>query len=259
MTMRQALLGRTALVTGAGRGIGRALAVALAAQGADLVLVSRTKRELDETAELVSTSARVIAADLSDLAQVAAVVEQAGEVDVLVNNAAVPWPMGPTVQQDPADFASTFAVNVTAVVALTIGLLPGMLSRGWGRVVNLSSGAAQVPTFLLGGNAYTTSKLAVEGHTVNLAAELDGTGVTVNVYRPGTVDTSMMAWVRDDGGERIDAKSRAFFAEMQARGELLTPEQAAGYLIDRLPSEGTGQIWHAEDGVISRLAEEAGE
>lgn len=254
--MGQTLLGKRALVTGAGRGIGRAVAVGLAAEGADLVLVSRTRSELDETAALVSTSAQVIAADLGDLAQVAAVAEQAGAIDVLVNNAAVPWPMGPTAEQDPAEFAATFAVNVTAVVALTIGLLPGMLARGWGRVVNLSSGAAQVPDFLIGGNAYTTSKTAVEGHTVNLAAELAGTGVTVNVYRPGTVDTSMMTWVRDQGGDYIDDRAEEYFAQMKERGDLLTPKQAADFLLAQLPSEDNGRIWHADDGVINRLAEE---
>ncbi|MFI9379750.1 SDR family NAD(P)-dependent oxidoreductase [Kutzneria sp. NPDC052558] len=243
-------------MTGAGRGIGRAVAVGLAAEGADVVLVARTRSELEETAALVSTSAQVIPADLGDLAQVAAVAEQAGPVDVLVNNAAVPWPMGPTAQLDPAEFAATLAVNVTAVVALSIGLLPGMLARGWGRVVNLSSGAAQVPDFLLGGNAYTTSKTAVEGHTINLAAELAGTGVTANVYRPGTVDTSMMAWVREQGGDYIDDRSAEFFAQMKERGDLLTPEQAADFLIAQLPGADNGRIWHNDDGVIDRLAEE---
>ena len=243
-------------MTGAGRGIGRALAVGLAAEGANLVLVARTKSELDETAALVSTSARVIAADLGDLAQVAAVAKQAGAVDVLVNNAAMPGPIAPTATLAPAEYATAIAVNVTAVAALTIGLLPGMLDRGWGRIVNLSSGAAQVPEFMLGGNAYTTSKAAVEAHSVNLAAELAGSGVTVNIYRPGTVDTSMMSWVRGEGGQGLDAKSRSYFADVQSRGELLTPEQSAGYLIARLAGDENGETWHAADGLIDRLGAE---
>ena len=250
------LEGKTALVTGAGRGIGRALAVGLAAEGANLVLVARTKSELDETAALVSTSARVISADLADLDQVAAVADQAGPVDILINNAAVPGPLAPTATVDPAEFATAIAVNVTAVVALTIRLLPAMLERGWGRIVNLSSGAAQVPGFMVGGNAYTTTKAAVEGHTVNLAAELAGTGVTANVYRPGTVDTSMMAWVGGEGGRGLDARVRDYFAEVPKRGELLTPEQSAGELIARLPGDDNGQTWLAEDGLINRLAAE---
>jgi NAD(P)-dependent dehydrogenase (short-subunit alcohol dehydrogenase family) len=248
--------GRTALVTGAGRGIGRALAIGLAAEGADVVLVARSRDELDGTAALVSTSAKVIVADLGDLAQVEAVAVRAGAVDILINNAAAPGPLAPTATLDPVDFAASIAVNVTAVAALTIRLLPGMLARGWGRIVNLSSGAAQVPGFMIGGNAYTTSKVALEGHTVNLAAELAGTGVTANVYRPGTVDTSMMAWVRGEGGRGLDATSRAYFADVPKRGELLTPEQSAGYLIARLDRDDNGKTWHAADGLINRVADE---
>ena len=240
-------------MTGAGRGIGRAVAVGLAAEGADLVLVARSRDELEGTAALVSTKATVLPADLGDLSWVAEVAAEAGPVDILINNAAVPWPAGPTATIDPAEFAAAVAVNVTAVAALSIHLLPGMLERGWGRIVNLSSGAAQAPTFLKGGNAYTTTKAAVEGHTVNLAAELDGTGVTVNVYRPGTVATSMMTWVRDGGGRRMDPAVSEFFAEVAERGDLLTPEQSAAFLLARLPGEDTGQTWHAADGVISRL------
>ncbi|GAA3436764.1 SDR family NAD(P)-dependent oxidoreductase [Kutzneria kofuensis] len=244
-------------MTGAGRGIGRALAVGLAAEGADLVLVARSRDQLEDTAALVGTNARVIPADLGDLAQVAEVAAEAGPVDILINNAAVPWPAGPTATVDPAEFAYAVAVNVTAVAALTIHLLPGMLQRGWGRIVNLSSGAAQVPAFLNGGNAYTTTKSAVEGHSVNLAAELADTGVTVNIYRPGTVDTSMMTWVRDGGGRRMDPKVHEFFADVQDRGDLLTPDQSAGYLLARLAGDDTGQTWHAADGVIAELAEES--
>jgi len=251
--MGSTFAGRTALVTGAGRGIGRALAVGLAAEGADLVLVARSRDELEGTAALVSTKATVIPADLGELSQVAAVAAEAGAVDILINNAAVPWPAGPTATIDPAEFATAVAINVTAVAALTIGLLPGMLERRWGRIVNLSSGAAQAPAFLNGGNAYTTTKSAVEGHTVNLAAELAGTGVTANVYRPGTVATAMMTWVRDGGGTAMSAEVREYFTDVQQRGHLLTPEQSAGYLLARLGGEDTGQTWHAEDGIIARL------
>jgi NAD(P)-dependent dehydrogenase (short-subunit alcohol dehydrogenase family) len=165
----------------------------------------------------------------------------------------VPWPAGPTATLDPAEFAHAVSLNVTAVAALSIHLLPGMLERGWGRIVNLSSGAAQVPAFLNGGNAYTTTKYAVEGHTINLAAELDGTGVTANIYRPGTVATSMMTWVREGGGTAMDATVQAYFADVQQRGDLITPEQSAGFLLARLAGEDTGQTWHAADGIITRL------
>ena len=256
--MGSAFAGKTALVTGSGRGIGRALAVGLAAEGADVVLVARSREELEGTAALVSTKATVISADLRELSAVAAVAAEAGPVDILINNAAVPWPAGPTATLDPAEFAAAVALNVTAVAALTIHLLQGMLERRWGRIVNLSSGAAQMPAFLNGGNAYTTTKVAVEGHTVNLAAELDGTGVTANIYRPGTVATSMMTWVREGGGTAMDPTVQAYFADVQQQGQLLTPEQSAGFLLARLGGEETGQTWHAEDGIVARLDSEGG-
>ena len=77
-----------------------------------------------------------------------------------------------------------------------------MIERGWGRVVNVSSGIVANPKRMIGGNAYATSKSALEAHTLNLAAELVGTGVTVNVYRPGAVDTQMQAWIRRQSGSR---------------------------------------------------------
>jgi NAD(P)-dependent dehydrogenase (short-subunit alcohol dehydrogenase family) len=241
------LTGRTALVTGAGRGIGRALAVGLAAEGADVVLVARSRDELEATAALVSTKATVLPADLGDLAQVADVAAAAGPVDVLINNAAVPWPAGPTAKLDPAEVAAAIGLNVTGLIALTIGVLPGMLDRGWGRIVNLSSGVAAMPTFMIGGNVYTTTKVAVEGHTVNLAAELAGTGVTANIYQPGTVDTSMQTWVREEGSAQMDATTRAYFTDVHERGALLTPEHSAARLIARLASEDNGRTWSVND------------
>jgi NAD(P)-dependent dehydrogenase (short-subunit alcohol dehydrogenase family) len=233
------------LITGAGRGIGRALALGLAAEGMDVVLAARSRAELDEVASLVSTSARVIPTDLRDLAAVRALAERAGAVDVLVNNAAVPSPSGPVHTLDPAEYAEAVAVNVTALVALTIGVLPGMLARRWGRIVNLTSRAATSPTLMNGGNAYTTTKSAVEGHTFNLAGELEGTGVTANLYQPGTVDTSMQLWAATEGGAGLAPRTRALFTEARARGTLLTPEYSAGRLIEQLVGEDNGQRWYA--------------
>src|SRR6202043_1359814 len=99
--------------------------------------------------------------------------------------------LGPTAGIKAGDLRLAFEVNVIAPAALTAAVLPGMLDAGWGRGVNISSGVLASPAGMVRGNAYAATKAALEAHTVNLAAELRGTGVTVNAYRPGGVDTAM--------------------------------------------------------------------
>ena len=98
-----------------------------------------------------------------------------------------------------------------------------MLDSGWGRVVNVSSGIAAYPAGMIGGNAYATTKAALEAHTVNLAAELRGAGVTINAYRPGGVDTAMQTWIRGQDPGRIGAGLQERFNKNFADGVLITP------------------------------------
>ena len=218
--------GKTALITGAGRGIGREAALGLGAAGADVVLLARTATQLDETRALLGQSVparriRVVAADLADEEQrsrAAALVLAAGRGDILVNNAATVEPLGATVGITAADLRLAFEVNVVAPAVLTAAVLPGMLDAGWGRVINVSSGIAGNPAAMIRGNAYATTKAALEAHTVNLAAELRGTGVTVNAYRPGGVDTAMQAWIRRQDPERIGAGLHERFNRKLRRG-----------------------------------------
>jgi len=254
--MADQLDGKVALVTGAGRGIGRAIAGQLAAEGATVLLVARSRDELEETARLVRADggeALVMPADLADGDQINDLARLAGEVntgvDILINNAAVVWPLGPSVAVAPAEWAAAIGINLTAAATLTFAVLPGMIERNWGRVVNVSSGVAAHPGFMVGGNAYTTGKVALEAHTVNLAAELSGTGVCVNVYRPGAVDTDMQARLREQGPERLGAAVRDFSEQTHARGALLTPETSARSMVARLGGQDTGQIWDVSDPV----------
>jgi NAD(P)-dependent dehydrogenase (short-subunit alcohol dehydrogenase family) len=128
-----------------------------------------------------------------------------GGVGILVNNAATVEPLGPTASIAVADLRQALEVNVVAPAALTAAVVSGMLHTGWGRIVNISSAIAASPAGMIRGNAYATTKAALEAHTVNLAAELRGTGVTVNAYRPGGVETAMQAWIRAQDPERIGA------------------------------------------------------
>jgi NAD(P)-dependent dehydrogenase (short-subunit alcohol dehydrogenase family) len=244
--------GRTALITGAGRGIGRAVALGLGAAGARVVLLARTTAQLEETRALLrehgvlAGRVSVLPADLADeddRGRAVAAALAAGRVDILVNNAATVEPLGPTAGIKAADLRLAFEVNVIAPAALTAAVLPGMLEAGWGRVVNVSSAIAANPAGMIRGNAYAATKAALEAHTVNLAAELRGTGVTVNAYRPGGVDTAMQAWIRRQDPGRIGAALHERFNRNYAEGALITPEHSAAVLLTRLAGEDTGAVW----------------
>jgi 3-oxoacyl-[acyl-carrier protein] reductase len=245
--------GRHALVTGAGRGIGRATALALAQAGSNVSLLARSLDELESTAELVRAHGRVAnvaSADLGDPEQIpqaiAAVLGELGAVDILINNAAVVWPLGPTLSTNPRELESAFAINVFAPMALARALVPGMLDRGWGRVINVSSGVVDRPEAMVGMNVYAATKAALEAHTTNLASEVDGTGVTVNAYRPGSVDTRMQEWIRAQPPQRIGDELHATFVANERDGTLITPETSAVSLVRRLQGEDNGQIWRVD-------------
>lgn len=247
--------GRVALVTGAGRGIGRAIATGLAAAGAKVALVARSADQLDQAAAAIQAAggtAVVIAADLADAAALTGIPGRVagaiGPVDILINNAAVVQPAGPTLNADAEEWHTAFAVNVRAPFHLTLALVPSMLQRSWGRVVNVSAAIVERPAMMIGLNTYAATKAALEAHTLNLAGELAGTGVTVNVYRPGSVDTAMQAWFRSQSPEQIGQQLHDRFIAMHASGTLLTPGQSAAQLLQHMSgSNETGQIWSAND------------
>jgi NAD(P)-dependent dehydrogenase (short-subunit alcohol dehydrogenase family) len=245
---------KTALVTGGGRGIGRAIALELAARGVRVAVAARSTEELEATAAEIRAAggdAHVLTADLgasgagTQLGRGA--LAALGTVDILVNNAAVVWPLGASATIDPERWAQAFTVNVVAPAALSFALLGGMLERGWGRIANVSTGIVAAPAAMVGGNAYVATKSALEAHTINLAAELQGTGVTVNAFRPGAVDTAMQGWIRDQDPGVIGAALHERFDRMHADGGLLTPETSARALVARLEGEDTGAIWDVAD------------
>jgi NAD(P)-dependent dehydrogenase (short-subunit alcohol dehydrogenase family) len=245
---------KTALITGGGRGVGRAIAVQLAQRGARVAVVARSEDQLAATTAAIGDAGGRAVAIVADLGTPGAgtalarrAVDELGRIDILVNNAATVEPLGASATIDIEQFGDAFRLNVTSVAELTFALLPGMLDRGWGRVVNVSSGIVAAPGGMVGANAYAASKAAVEAHTLNLAAELDGTGVTVNAYRPGAVDTAMQAWIRDQDPAAIGRTLHGHFTQRHAAGDLITPEASAAALTRRMGGAATGEIWDFED------------
>jgi len=194
------LAGTTAVVTGASQGLGRAIALAYAREGADLLLVARRPEPLEAVrveVEALGVRAVAVPADVGVPAEVERVAATAldtfGRVDVLVNNASElgPTPMPYLIDTDPAALDRVLAVNVTGPFLLTRALLGPMLAAGQGSVVNVSSDAGVVG--YAGWGAYGLSKAALDQLTRIWASELDGTGVRVNSVDPGDMATAMHA------------------------------------------------------------------
>lgn len=189
-----ALAGRTALVTGAGSasGIGFACARRLGELGAHVVITATTVRIHERAAEL-GADARGVVADLTDETQAHALVAAAGTIDVLVNNAgmtsvAAPGETGTLLETEPAAWRASLERNLTSAYLLTRALLPGMLERGWGRVVNVASVTGPLVAYP-GDAAYAAAKAGMTGMTRAVAVEAGRGGVTVNAVAPGWIDT----------------------------------------------------------------------
>jgi len=187
--------GKWALVTGASRGVGRQVALGLAQHGCHLVLHSRELPHTEAVAaevEKLGAKAHRVAAELSDSAQVDRLIDDAlrlsGGIDILYNTAAVQSPYrSEWLQAPPEDYRASFEVNVIALARICQRLIPGMVQRKWGRIVNLTSGIADQPELM----AYAVSKAAVDKFVHDAVCRLDGTGVLMNLLDPGWLRTDM--------------------------------------------------------------------
>ena len=198
MNGQRDLEGLSALVTGATSGIGKAAAEELGRRGAEIVVHGRDADRGSAVAGTITAAggkARFVAADLTDPAQVDHLADQAGAVDVLVNNAGFSW-FGPTAELDVATFDRLFAANVRSAYFLVAALAPKMAARGSGSIINIASMAGQIG--LAGGAAYGATKAALAAMTRSWAAEFSPTGVRVNAIAAGPVLTNGAAPARTE-------------------------------------------------------------
>lgn len=221
--------GTWSLVTGASRGVGVHIAEGLAQLGSNVVVHSRDLSHTEALAarlERLGVEVVAVAGDLADQGQVDTlldgVLEAAGHIDILYNNAAIMTPEADPWAVPPADFRLSFEVNVISPARICGRLVPGMLERGWGRVINLTSGIADQPELA----AYAISKAALDKYVRDFAPTLAGTGVQMNLLDPG--------WLRTDLGGS------------QAPGE---PSSALpGVLVPVLLNDGrSGRFFRAQD------------
>jgi len=206
--MTATLSSRTALVTGASRGIGKAIALALAEAGANVAVNYRERKsEAEATVKAISALGRkavALQADVSGAKAVAELVRQAeavlGPIDILVNNAGVAVRRG-LEDLSEEDFDRTIATNLKSAFLCTQAVFAGMRQRGWGRIINISSGAARGAGVV--GAHYNASKAGMEGLTRGYAARLAKDGVTVNAVSPSLIETEMIADHRKESIGRI--------------------------------------------------------
>ena len=233
----------TALITGGGRGIGRAIAVRLAQKGWNVAIAARSANELAETVQVAGVRMLAITADVASGEQVQAMVQRAeqelGSIDLLVNNAGIAGPLAAFWETDPREWWRCQEVNVLGPMLCSRAVVPAMIQRGGGRIVNVSSGAGMTAFPNLG--AYAVSKASLIRLSEQLALELAPYGIAVFPIRPGVVRTRMSEAV---------GKNVPFVQKALAEGRDLPPEKTAElveYLASGKADALSGHFFAAED------------
>lgn len=245
------LIDRVALVTGASKGIGRAIAVAFAQEGADVALLARSEDLLAEVADQITALGRralVLPCDVTDAeaikAAVAATVEQLGTPDIVVNNAGGNSFSMPLVATRFSGFDKTMALNLDSTVHVSQAVLPYLLQAGRGSIINISSVVALRGAPLMA--HYAAAKAAVVSLTQSLALECAASGIRVNALLPGWIDTDLTDFLRGDKNTEKSVLSRV---PMQRWGRPEEIAEVAVFLASDAASFITGQAIVADGGL----------
>ena len=242
------LSNRIALITGGGRGIGRAVAFALAREGARVAVIARTEQEIAQVASEVKAETTVetmyATCDVSERESVemalADVRERLGTIDILVNNAGIAE-SAPLVKTSNELWQRHLDINLTGTFYFTRAVLPAMIERGWGRVINIASVAGKTGAPYIA--AYAASKHGVLGLTRSIALEIASKGVTVNAICPGYVDTQMttraIETIEAKTGKSAD-EALEVLKRMSPQNRLITPEEVASLALLLASDDGRG-------------------
>lgn len=259
------LTGKVAVVTGASRGLGKTIALALAQRGASVALVARNTDALHEVEREIAANggiAHAITANLmqphSDGADEIKVetTRRLGVAHILINAAGMFGPLQLIQDSDPQTWIATQTLNVIAPYLLCRAFLPGMMTAGWGRIVNVSSaGSLHQPVPL--SSAYAVSKVALNRLTRGLAVEIEGSGVTANAIHPGDVKTEMWADIRDQAMQSPLGSGYLDWVKWVEETGGDPPEKAADLVLRLCSDEAAninGQFLWIEDGLQTPIA-----